>query len=63
MAGSKCPKCEWTNFECVIETPASSNYKLTFVRCSKCKTVVGVLDYTNIGSALSKIGDKLGVKI
>jgi hypothetical protein len=62
-SGSKCPNCEWTAFETVEDTPLNSNYKLYFVRCAKCKTVVGIRDYLNTGAALQLIADKLGVKL
>lgn len=57
---SKCPKCERTSFESVIETPNNSNYKLQFIRCSSCKTVVGVLEYYNIGALLHNLARKMG---
>ncbi len=60
---SKCPCCPSTSFESVIETPKNSNFKLQFVRCSSCRTVVGVLDYYNIGAMLEKLAKKLGVSL
>jgi NAD-dependent SIR2 family protein deacetylase len=43
MERSKCPKCEGIYFETVLEEPENSNFKIQFVRCKSCKTVVGVL--------------------
>lgn len=60
---SKCPSCTSSSFETNIETPKDSAFKLLFVRCSSCGTVVGVLDYYNIGSLLEKLGRKLGVNL
>lgn len=60
---SKCPCCSSTAFESVIETPKNSNFKLQFIRCSSCKTVVGVLDYYNIGAMLENLAKKLGVSL
>ena len=60
---SKCPSCTSTSFETAIETPKNSNFKLLFIRCSSCGTVVGVLDYYNIGALLEKLADKLGVDL
>jgi predicted Zn finger-like uncharacterized protein len=56
MAYSKCPSCSSTYFE----TPSGSRYKLQFVKCSSCGTVVGVLDYYNIGALLFALAKKLG---
>lgn len=63
MATSKCPKCEGTRFEIQIVSPTHSNYKLTFVQCASCGTVVGVLDFFNIGSLLQNLAKKLGFTI
>lgn len=60
---SKCPNCQKTGFEVEIEEPKDSKFKLLFVRCQWCKTVVGVLDYYNIGKLLHVLAEKLNVKI
>lgn len=62
---SKCPNpnCNSTNFETVIETPKDSRFKLQFVRCSGCKTVVGTMDYYNIGSLVYRLAEKLRIKL
>lgn len=60
---SKCPKCENTAFETVVETPQKANFKLIFVRCTSCRTVVGVLDYYNIGTLIKDLARKLGASL
>jgi predicted nucleic-acid-binding Zn-ribbon protein len=60
---SKCPKCEQTEFEVVNEIPVNSNYELIFVRCKHCLTVVGVLDYYNVGSLINKLANKLKIDL
>ena len=60
---SKCPKCQATGFESVIETPNNSNFKLQFIRCKSCKTVVGVQDYYNIGNLLYVLAKKLNINL
>ena len=66
---SKC-ECGNNSFEIVENTPKDSYYKLNFVQCRKCKKVIGVLDYYNIGflinkqnKAIIKIARKLGVSV
>lgn len=60
---SRCPKCETTEFEVVNETPVNSNYELIFVRCTQCQTVVGVIDYYNVGTLIKKLAQKLKVDL
>ncbi len=59
MATSKCPKCGNTSFEMKEHTPDKSNYKLEFVQCSSCGTVVGVMDYFNIGTRINEVDEKI----
>jgi predicted nucleic-acid-binding Zn-ribbon protein len=60
---SSCPKCESSSFE-MSETPVSgSNFRLMFVRCSKCGCVVGVQDYFNSPHLIYKLAEKLNVNL
>lgn len=56
---SRCSKCENDQFEVVNETPINSNYELIFVRCAKCQTVVGTIDFYNVGALVKKLAQKL----
>jgi uncharacterized Zn finger protein len=60
---SKCPKCENNEFEVVNETPVNSNYDLIFVRCFNCHTVIGVIDYYNVGTLIKKLANKLKIDL
>ncbi len=60
---SKCPKCENSNFELSSESPKGSNYKINFIRCSSCGTVVGVLEYHSTAILLQKLARKLGASL
>ena len=60
---SKCPKCEHTDFAVVNETPINSNYELIFVRCTNCLTVVGVIDFYNVGTLIKKLASKLKIDL
>lgn len=60
---SKCPSCQKSGFEVVTEEPKDSNFKLMFVRCQWCKTVVGVLDYYNIGTLIKRFAKKLNINL
>jgi len=38
-----------------------SNFKHTFIQCSKCGAVVGVTDYFNVVAMLEKLAKSLNV--
>ena len=63
MLKSKCPRCEKTRFEVVLESPDNSNFKMQFIRCWSCKTVVGVLEYYNNGVLIQKLAKKLNINL
>lgn len=60
---SKCPHCQKSDFEVAEEELKDYIYKLMFVRCKSCKTVVGVMDCFNIGALIYKLADKLKVDL
>jgi hypothetical protein len=49
---SKCPCCSGTSFKIEQAAPYRSPFKLNFVQCSACQTVVGVMEYNNIGALI-----------
>lgn len=59
MAISKCPKCDSTFFELVEKVPSGSAFKLMFVQCSRCGSVVGTMDYWNIGTKIIELEKKV----
>jgi predicted nucleic-acid-binding Zn-ribbon protein len=54
MAMSSCPKCGENRFELAENSPAGSKFKFMFVQCAGCGTVLGVLDYYNVGDMLQE---------
>lgn len=60
---SICPKCESASFEMSETSVSGSNYKLMFVRCSKCGCVLGVKDYFNAPQLIYKLAEKLNVSL
>jgi hypothetical protein len=63
MARSKCGKCDGYVFEVVETVPGNSRYKVLFVQCSSCGTVVGVMDYFNIGTLIYNLAGKLKINL
>lgn len=60
---SKCPQCQKSGFEAVTEEPKDSNFKVIFIRCQWCKTVVGTMEYYNSGSLIHKLAKKLNINL
>ena len=63
MAQSTCPKCTSTAFEIKELTVRESNFRLMAVQCSSCGAVVSVQEYNNIGEAINRLANQLGVTL
>lgn len=63
MPTSKCSKCENTDFELVSAKIKFSSFNLNFIQCTRCGSVVGVIEDRNINYALDKLASKLHVNI
>lgn len=59
----KCPCCQSSNFEEVLEYVLNSNEKKCFIICSHCGCVVGVLDLHNAAELIRELADKLNIKL
>lgn len=53
-----CPKCENQSFEMVEAEPKNWRFKVMFVQCSSCGTVVGVMDFFNLSTLIHELKDK-----
>lgn len=60
MSTTKCPKCQSVGFESYAESVIGAKYYITFIRCSSCKTAVGVMEAENISAMLRDLAVKLG---
>lgn len=63
MATSKCPKCDSVSFETVAKSIDGSRFKVNFIQCSRCGSVVGVLEYYDIGYLIHRLAKELHVNI
>jgi hypothetical protein len=63
LATSKCGKCDGTTFEMTRNSVHGSDYKIMFVQCATCGTVVGITDYYNVPSLLIKLAEGLEVSL
>ena len=63
MEKTKCIKCENTSFEMIPEFVANSKQKVHFIRCTHCKSALGVLDYYDSVYFIKKLAEKLNVDI
>jgi len=60
---SKCPACGNTGFEIAENSPRGSNYKLYFIQCDSCGTVVGTQEYCSTSALILKLAEKLKIKL
>jgi hypothetical protein len=67
-SGTKCPKCDNSNFELVEDFPYKAAFKMYYIRCSSCQTFLQALPFhdTNalidkLQADIDKIKQKLGV--
>ena len=58
MARSKCPSCEYHEFEAVPVT-TKTGQKFCLIQCVACGTVVGALDDVKIKSVIKEAEGKL----
>ena len=49
MATSKCPSCGSTSFEVVEKDLPNFKYKMLFIQCAPCGSVVGTTTYFDAG--------------
>jgi Fe2+ or Zn2+ uptake regulation protein len=63
MAVSICPKCGNRTFEAKECTTQNSNYKIQFIQCASCGTVVGAMDFWSISNLIIELAKKLGFKL
>lgn len=65
MAVSTCPnsQCKGHGFEIVEHEPMGGKFKVHFIQCASCGTVVGVQEYYNIGKLIEIFAKKLNVDL
>jgi hypothetical protein len=56
---ASCPKCINTSFAVEAKAVRGSAIKYLLVKCDLCGTVVGVMDYWNIGERIAELDRKL----
>ncbi len=63
MAVSTCTKCDNTQFELKEVTPRDSEFILSFIQCTSCGGVIGVIDFYNVGELIHQLAGKLNVSL
>lgn len=63
MALAKCPSCPSTSFSGGVQSVSGLNFKVIFIKCSKCGVVVGTEPFYHTSSLLEKIGKALNINI
>lgn len=63
MATSRCPQCTGSKFEMVETDVSGSRFRIMFIQCQSCGTVVGTMNYENASYLVRVLAEKLGVEI
>ncbi len=63
MAQSTCPKCPGTAFEAVEATITRCSMPKTFIQCTRCGCVVGVIDSFNVPELINTLANGLKIDI
>lgn len=57
------PSCENKSFEFVEDAPYNSNFKLWYLRCMKCHTLITAFPFLDINARLTKLAKALRVDL
>ncbi len=63
MALPSCPKCSNHLFQATQISVSGARFKYTVVNCTSCGTIVGMMDFYNIGNMLLQMGEKFGIDL
>ena len=58
-SGTKCPKCDKTNFEFVEDFPTKSQFKMYYMRCTSCKIFLQSLPFHNTNTLIEKLQEDI----
>ena len=62
-SGTKCPKCENTSFEEVTDSPLKSLIMINFIRCTSCKTAIGIREPESSARLIKELAKRLNVTL
>ncbi len=63
MAKPTCVKCGSSQFGMTTQNLKDVNHEYSFIHCSSCGTVVGVVNEYNIANLLLRVCDHLGIDV
>lgn len=58
-SGTKCPNCQKSGFELVEDSPSGSAWKMSYIRCTSCKTFLQALYPHNISLQIENLHEAL----
>ena len=56
-SGTKCPKCEMSDFEIVEDFPANATYKFYYIRCRSCQTFLQAIPFNDTNNKIDVLED------
>lgn len=60
---TKCPKCDSTSFEEVTDSPLKSLITINFIRCTSCKTAIGVRESESPARLIKELAKRLNITL
>lgn len=58
-SGTKCPKCDKSNFELVEDFPTKAAFKMYYIRCSSCKTFLQALPFYDTNNKIEVLQEDI----
>lgn len=62
-SGTKCPKCENTSFEEITDSPSKSLLMINFIRCTSCKTAIGIRECESSVKMIRELARRLNIAL
>lgn len=62
-SGTKCPKCQNSAFEEITDSPLNSRIMVNFIRCTSCKTAIGIREPESSARLIKELAKRLNITL
>ena len=62
-SGTKCPKCANNSFEEVQESPLKSLIMINIIRCTSCKSAIGIRECESSAMLVRELAKRLNITL